>query len=362
MKRIVLAGGGHAHLTVIRMLLDNKRNDIEVILISPSTYQYYSGMFSGYTEGLYQENDIRIDLSKLAEFSSISFYEDEIIKVDPDKKMAYGLSGQQWSFDILSFNIGSLYTNKHTSNQIIDVKPNFLFTKNIEQFRSLEKPVIVGGGASGVELALSIHAWKRKHQPGSQVRLISSQPLLHSYGERTSNQIRKIASQKGLTFTENEKVIQQQADFLVTDHQRQIPYSGILWLTGPTAANVFNHSQLETDHRGFLLVNDFLQSKRYSNIFAVGDCSTLINHPALPKNGVYAVRQGPILAHNISALLEDKSFTPFKPQSRFLAILSTGDQEALLTYGHFSTHGKFPWRLKNHIDRTFMNKTKGTLG
>jgi NADH dehydrogenase FAD-containing subunit len=79
---ILLVGGGHSHLSIIRSLLKESIQH-KITLISANTYQYYSGMFSGFTEGLYNEEEIRINLEVLCQKASIQFIEDTIISLDP---------------------------------------------------------------------------------------------------------------------------------------------------------------------------------------------------------------------------------------------------------------------------------------
>jgi NADH dehydrogenase FAD-containing subunit len=97
-----------------------------------------------------------------------------------------------------------------------------------------------------------------------------------------------------------------------------------------------------------LLVENTLQNKEFPFIFGAGDCVTLRNYSLLPKNGVYAVRQGPILWENLKRTLNNQSLITFKSQKKFLSILSIGDKQGLLTYGRLSFHGYWAWNKKFH--------------
>ena len=78
-------------------------------------------------------------------------------------------------------------------------------------------------------------------------------------------------------------------------------------------------------------------------IFAAGDCATIATHPALPKAGVYAVREAPILAHNLRAAVRGGALRTFEPQPRFLSLLNTADGRAILSYGAFAWHSRWAW-------------------
>lgn len=360
MKTLILVGGGHAHLHCLHQL--NREHPTfkgNVLLISSSSYQYYSGMFSGFTEGTYNLEDIRVNLTQFAKSSNVTFIQDTITKIDPISKVLIGLEGRFYEYDIVSFDVGSQVAIPETFKpHALNIKPNFNFADHILSIRESSHPLVVGGGASGVELALSILSWRKKHQIEPNVTLVSSTSLLSQQGNAISQKIETIAKQKGLTFFTNESVTTIHEHTIVTNQERVLPHSMVLWLTGPKAPAFFKESNLPVDGYGFLLVNDGLQSIQHPEIFGAGDCITMATFPLLTKNGVYAVRQGPILWENIKRAISSNVLLSFKPQKRFLSILSTGENEGLLSYGASSLHGSFPWRLKQKIDQQFMNQYK----
>ncbi len=129
----------------------------------------------------------------------------------------------------------------------------------------------------------------------------------------------------------------------------------IFWITQAAAQPWPAASGLEVDATGFIQVGDTLQTLTYNNIFAVGDCARMVNHPR-PKAGVYAVRQGKPLFRNVMALLLGSSPKPYQPQSRFLSLISTGPQHAIASRNGFSLEGAWVWRWKNWIDARFMKR------
>jgi NADH dehydrogenase FAD-containing subunit len=138
-----------------------------------------------------------------------------------------------------------------------------------------------------------------------------------------------------------------------------LPYDTLVWATGASAPKIFRASGLETDNAGFLLVDSTLRSVTSSAIFAAGDAATLRQFPATPKSGVYAVREGPVLARNLALALRGGSSEPFqryRPQPRSLVLINTGDGRAILSYGSMALTGKWVMRLKDQIDRAFMRR------
>ncbi|WP_214480693.1 FAD-dependent oxidoreductase [Bacillus sp. SM2101] len=360
MKRIVLVGGGHSHLHCVKKLKTNKQPDIEWVLVSSSRYQYYSGMFSGFVEGLYEESDIRIDLLQLSKWVGIQFIELTISSIDPINNTLYTASGQTISFDYVSFDIGSLNIDPNIpnlANNSIAVKPNHLFPKHINDLRCSKHPVIVGGGASGIEMALSLLAWKKKYTPNdSEVTLVHSSPLLHSTGIRSSKIITQLAHKSGLNIVSKETVATVTKENLITQKGIRINYSHLIYLGGPQASPLFKNSSLPTDSHGFMLIKSTLQNIRYPHIFGAGDCISIESDLNIPKNGVTAVRQGPVLWKNLNRIVQKKDLLEYQPQKNYLALISIGNHHALLTYGTFATSGKWTWYAKNWIDRRFMNQ------
>lgn len=352
MKTLILVGGGHAHLIAVHAFLKEKV-DFHIVLISPSRYQYYSGMFSGFAEGLYDEEDIRIDLKDLCQRANIAFIKDKMVRFDPDNKKVYCSAGQSFSFDAISFDIGS---KSKMNPPVLPIKPNYLFPEHMENLRRSPMPVIVGGGAAGVELAFSMLAWRKKHLEQKDVTLISSSKLLPSFGSITSKKIQQIAHLKGLQIIVGEKVTDITSSHVCTDMQKSLEHTGVLWLTGTKPFDLFE--KVTTDDKNFLIVNDYLQSVDYPFVFGAGDCVSINTYSRLPKNGINAVRQGSILWDNVKSYMVGERLKIFKPQKRYVAILSTGNKKALFTYGRFSVHSRLAWKVKHYIDHKFMKRFK----
>ncbi|WP_246943184.1 FAD-dependent oxidoreductase [Bacillus pinisoli] len=360
MKTIVLVGAGHAHLYCLKKIKEEKDlNGIKFIVISPSPFQYYSGMFSGYSEGLYSIDEIRIDIRKFTIHPSIEFIEEYVGKIEPNLKYIECSSGRKVYFDIVSFDIGSIGENPpNFIDNIYPIKPTFMYPESINKLRVKEQPIIVGGGASALELALSIKAYQRRNQIQSNVTLICSNQLLSNYPKKITNVVKDLARKKEVHIYEHERVSYVNESKVKTESGLAISHNGLLWLTGPKAPLLFKHSNLQVSSDNFLLVNQYLQNEQYPFIFGAGDCVTLMNYKSLPKNGVYAVRQSPILWNNIIACVNDEPLTSFQPQKNYLSIISTGQKEGLLLYNKYYFHHSLAWYLKNKIDQNFIQTFK----
>ena len=104
-----------------------------------------------------------------------------------------------------------------------------------------------------------------------------------------------------------------------------------------------------------MLVNGYLRSTEHSNIFGGGDCIYFKDSP-LDKVGVYAVRQNPILYHNLMATLESSELKPFDPGGEYLLIFNLGDGTGIFYKWGIQFGGRLAFRIKDYIDRKFMRQ------
>ena len=352
LKTILLVGAGHSHLHCLKQLAENSDSSNQWILLSPSRYQYYSGMFSGFAEGLYHESDIRIDLQPLSKSGGVNMIIARAQMVDPENKILYTSAGNELSFDVISFDIGSL--DGHEDIEGVNewktgIKPNYLFTKQVDALRNGLNLVVVGGGAAGTEMALSLQAWRNKHTP-------SAMPLKLIQSSKQSLMNANRMSQKKLHLLKGRRVVKISKDKIFLDNRQEVLYDQLLFLGGARSSSLFNDSNIPTDEEGFMLVTDFLQSTKYLSMFGAGDCIALASHHHLLKDGVNAVRQGPVLWKNLNAFIQNEPLISFKPKKRHLIILSIGNQTGMLVYGRIKILSKWAWKLKDHIDRRFMKK------
>lgn len=128
----------------------------------------------------------------------------------------------------------------------------------------------------------------------------------------------------------------------------------LVWAGGAAPPQALSASQLRTDERGFVLVRTSLQLEGHDDVFASGDCAAFREFPDVPKAGVYAVRQGPVLASNLRALLEQRPLRHYRPQREFLTLVNFGDGTAAGSKWGVTSEGRWVMRLKDRIDRRFV--------
>jgi pyridine nucleotide-disulfide oxidoreductase family protein len=365
--RLVLVGGGHTHVEVLRRFALQPESGLDLTLISPSPLAAYSGMLPGLVAGHYSVAEAHIDLLPLAQRAKARFVRDTVIGLDLTTKTLALADGDTEPFDIVSLDVGSAPDTSQVPGareHAIAVRPaaTFLAAWSALQADAAEGKVstiaVVGGGAGGVEVLLAMQHRLHKDLGDKAPRfaLITDQPqLLPEHAPAVRARFGKLLVAHGVVLHLNSGAIAVEPGTVITTHQRRIAVDRIVWATSAGAQPWLAASGLASDPRGFVQVDDTLRSKSHPFAFAAGDCATQTAHPR-PKSGVFAVRQGPPLAANLRRALHNETPAAYIPQRHALALISTGGRHAVASRGPFVFEGDWVWRWKDRIDRAFMAK------
>lgn len=364
MKRLLLLGGGHSHVEVLRRFGLQARKDVRIILVSPDRYTPYSGMLPGFIAGHYAFHDCHIDLERVSGFAGAQFVQARATGIDSVRRSVLIADGSALQYDIASIDIGSVPPTAGipgAAENTIAVKPVGNFLRAWDGLagagaHATQRIAVVGGGAAGVEILLSMQY--RLAQPAAAdmfhfLLVTDADCLLPGHAPAARAVFERVLRARNVDIHYRSRVSRVEPGVLVTASDRRIAADAIVWATGSGAPPLLRNTGLALDAAGFIAVNAQLQAIMHPDVFAAGDCAT-IQGSRYPKSGVYAVRQGPLLAENLQRALAGKSLRAYRPQSRALALISTGDQFAVASYGSFALSGKWIWRWKDRIDRRFM--------
>ena len=371
-KDLLLVGGGHAHVSVLRKFGMKPLPGLRITLVTRDIHTPYSGMLPGYIAGHYDFDECHIDLGPLARFASARIYHAEVKQLDLDNNQVYVDGRPPISYDILSINSGS--------------RPNVAEVPGAEEFALVAKPIdvflqrwqdlqqrvldskgefkiaIVGGGAGGVELALStqlkLKKLLRENNDNPQrlkfSLLTQSNNVLLTHNENVQKRFLRVLAERGIELLFEHTVERITQNSIIVNNNITVSTDACIFVTSASAPQWPTNSGLDVDPAGFIRVNEFLQSTSHENVFAVGDVASLPE--PRPKSGVFAVKQGPVLTKNIQRFATNKSLTRYRPQTNFLGLISTGDKYAVASRGGWSMEGAWLWRYKNWIDQNFMRK------
>lgn len=369
MKRLVLLGGGHSHVEVIRRFAASPPEETRVVLVSTEPQMVYSGMLPGFVAGHYSFSDCHIELGPLCRAARVEFRRASAVDIDPAARVVRCSDGAHLHYDVLSVNIGATPQRDAISGArdlSVPVKPLTRFVASwhgiAEDVRSSNAPfalAIVGAGAGGVELALAMqHALCPVHKRDHRIalHLLTDMPtILPDHAAPVRRKLERILRERGIYVHTGDRVTSIRPGLLQREHGAPLPVRHALLTTNAAAPAWLAHTGLNTDDRGFILVNEALQSHSHPQVFAAGDVASIEPH-ALPKSGVYAVRQGPPLAENLRRALASRPLVAYSPQRSTLALISTGNRYAVASWRGLALEGKWVWRWKDRIDRRFIAK------
>ncbi len=369
---IVLVGGGHSHVEVLRSFGMTPVPGVRLTLIARDIHTPYSGMLPGQIAGHYTYDDTHVDLRPLCRFARARLLHDSAVGLDLTARTVQCAEHPPVPFDLLSLDIGSTPDTSvpGAAEHTVPVKPINRFLDHWEALRARVlastgpyRIAVVGSGAGGVELLLAMRHRLRgdvADADGDPDRLgfvlvgDAARPL-PTHNPSVQKTFERILAERGVEVHNNTRVGEVRAGLMLTEAGAEIAADEILWVTAAGAAGWLGETGLALDARGFIAVAPSLQSVSHAGVFACGDIASVAAHPR-PKAGVFAVRQGPPLARNLRNLVTGQPPEPFTPQRDFLSLVSTGDAYAVASRGRWAIAGGWVWRWKDHIDRTWMRK------
>ena len=373
LRDIVLIGGGHSHVGVLKSFGMNPIPGVRLTLICTDLHTPYSGMLPGYVAGHYDYDEVHIDLLRLASFAKARVYRDEVIGIDRANQKVLCKNRPPVPYDQLSINIGStpqLSSVPGAAEHAVAVKPirNFndrwlALLERVKNHAGTTTIAVVGAGAGGVELLLAMQfrlrneLVKLKRNPDElKFHLLSaSETVLPTHNASVREKFASTLSQRGVQVHLSSEVTKVESGKLITSKGQALEADEIIWVTRAGGAAWLKQTGLALDKEGFIQVTDTLQSPTDPLIFAAGDIASMQNYK-LEKAGVFAVRMGKPLTENLRRAVAGDALLPYSPQTSWLALISTGDKFAVASRSWLGFSGEWVWKWKDWIDQRFMRK------
>jgi selenide, water dikinase len=366
---IVLLGGGHAHVHVVKAFAERPLPGVRVTLLTRDLETPYSGMLPGVVAGLYAPEAGHIDLVRLAAVTGTRLIHAEATGLDRVAKRVLLADRPPIAYDILSIDVGitpDLASVAGAAERGIAVKPIGAFLAKLEHLRArcsageVRRIAMIGGGAGGVELVLSLRkrlcadAARDHRDLGISFALVTSEALLPTHNVRVRRAFREHLAAAGIELHEHCAVTALQPGSIICRDRKTIPADAVLLATNAASPGWFAKAGLACDAGGFIAVTPTLQAANDPDIFAAGDCAGLVETPR-EKAGVYAVRAGRPLAANLARRVRGEPLRAWRPQRRHLALISTGERYAVASRGPLMAEGAWLWTVKDWIDRRWMD-------
>jgi selenide,water dikinase len=377
-KHLVLVGGGHSHLAVLKSLGMKPVPGLAITLISREIKTPYSGSLPAYITGFNDFDSIHIDLRPLAQFAGARIIQEELTSIDFDKKtIEFSSSRPDIEFDIISLNIGSepdAVKIPGAAEFAIGIKPIDLF---IERWEEIYQTVIdgyeskgtsfrlaiVGGGPASIEFAF---AAQQRISDSLKLRLLEDSPLklkivcadqilLKAHNSKVREFIQEELYKRGIEILTDHRVCEFKKSEIFCEDRVSILADAIIFATGASIPSWPIDAGLNESTDGFIEVNKSLQTTSHEYVFATGDAATIKGEPR-PKSGVFAVRQGKYLAENLVRYATGRPLRNYQPQKHALALINLGNKKAIASRNKLFLHGRSIWSLKNSIDSKFIRK------
>ena len=368
---IVLVGGGHAHVHVLKVFAMRPESGVRLTLITRDLETPYSGMLPGVVAGIYLREQSQIDLVRLAAATGARLIHAEAIGLDRTQKRVQLADHAPIAYDVLSIDVGivpELASIVGAVEHGIAVKPigSFLakFNSLVARCKLPDGPkriAVIGGGAGGVELLLSVRTRLLAEvataadpdAAGFSFALITAGEILETHNRRVRDAFRRAFAARGVELYERRRVRELTPSTVEFDNGSPLEIDAALVTTDAAGPPWFRETGLALDSGGFLATGPALQTLNDLDVFAAGDCAALVETPR-EKAGVFAVRAGAPLAENLRRHVRGEPLKPWHPQRQHLALISTGERYAVASRGPFKTEGAWVWRWKNWIDRRWM--------
>ncbi len=356
-KDLVLIGGGHSHLHVLKSFIINKIDGLRITLISDVYETPYSGMLPGFIENDYSLDDIQIDLYKICYQGNFRFINCKVNKIDGNKNLIYFINRPPLKFDCLSINIGINNDTKKIKNAnkfALKLKPiSKINYKEISNNLEKKKVGIVGSGPAGVEISLAL---KKRYDEIDILLFTGKRGLLPSYSNSSKNSILTKLNEANIKTIFKDEVVEIKKNKIVTKSSKVYIVDKAILSTNGVPPKWLKKTNLKLSQEGFIQTNEKLQTN-FNHIFAAGDIINFSNK-SLTKSGVYAVKSGLILTKNIRNFILKKSLVNYKPQKHYLSIIGLSNGKALAYKYNLHLTSKFILSFKKYIDLNFINKFK----
>ncbi|OGJ59132.1 hypothetical protein A2635_04180 [Candidatus Peribacteria bacterium RIFCSPHIGHO2_01_FULL_51_9] len=370
-KRVVIIGGGFGGIRCALDLAKQAQANLRITLISDKPHLEYYGALYRIVAG-HSPLSVCVPLHDIFEGKNVEVIRDTVTIVNGKGKEVCGESGSRYAYDYLVIAVGSeasffnipgvekLSFTMRSINDALKLKRHlhevFEETKiaSKEDDVPLTHIVIIGGGATGVELAgeLAVYARDiaRKHnvEPHSLVTidLIEALPrLLPGLGESVSERVQRRLYELGVNIYLNRTVVKEEVEEL---HMKDMSMKTktVIWTAGIRGNRLLSGVEgILLDKKGRALVDEFLRARTSDDIFVIGDAAST-EYSGMAQT---AVQDGHLVAQIIGHLTTGKPLSSSKIAKPAYAI-PIGPQWAIVVLGPLTLYGRLGWWLRRAAD------------
>lgn len=371
--RILIIGGGFGGISAALRLAEKNLPNVKITLVSDKPhFEYHPALYRVVTGK--SPLEVCIPQNEIFDKFDIEVVEDKIVKVELSKKKLSGVSGSKYPFDYLILAMGSetAYFDipglKEFSFGFKSITEALRLKAHLHQvFSACENApkeekvclvhiVIVGAGASGTELAGELAQYAkvlaRNHNIDPSLITIdlveAAARILPLLPEDVSEKVDRRLRHLGVNIFTNRTVLAEEVEKIHLQDM-EMKTETVIWTAGVRLNNLYKEiSGLEFDPKGRVIVNEYLQTKGYREVFIIGDAASTVYSGYAQT----AIADGKIVAENISRLTKGQLLTKNTPKKPVTAI-PAGVGWAAVTIGKIKIYGTLGWILRRAADLRF---------
>jgi NADH:quinone reductase (non-electrogenic) len=376
-QNIVILGAGFGGLNAAAALLDHlpEQSGWKVTLVDRHNYFLFTPLLYHAATGLVDPSRILFPVRSVSRSPHFIFREATVRDVDSRRQVVH-LDDGELSYDYLVLALGSItnFFGKRAEmkaalemksigdaillrNRIIDAYERADITTDPEERRRCLTFAVVGGGATGVELAGAvrglIHGTLANQYPRirpDETRVVLFEALaeiLPGLGRELAHQALQRMRELGVEMRLETPIDHVDEDGLATKSGEYIPSRTVVWTAGVQPSPITQYLDLPRSKKGRILVDRFLQVSGAPNCYALGDIAECEDPPdgkPLPPNAAVAVQEGKAVADILAARLEGREPQPFRYVHRG-ELVSLGRNEAVAEVMGVRVTGLPAWLL-----------------
>ena len=377
MDKVVIIGGGYAGIYALRELIKNK--NIKITLIDQNTFHNLQPEVYDLIANKSNIADVTIDLTTLCKGLNHSYLEYKNLKVrkiDQDLKKVYTEEQEIVEFDYLVMAAGtrtffpSVIPGLNGAHDIKKLPWAIYFKQSFEnqlfkkiQFEAKQCDdthiVVVGAGLSGVEIAAEMAFnskmfFKRGNFPcdNLKISLISSaDTILPGLSPELITLSHNRLKDLGINVITNTKLEKCEDDFAYLSNGTKINHSFLIFTGGVESSKITDSLDVQKNQKGQIIVNEFMQTNKYENIFAIGDAAQIKNKndEIMPPNVTMARISGINAGKNILNIIKKKKLVRCEPKLDGILIALGGKYAVGSIYGLFFVKGRIAYEIKKYV-------------
>ena len=381
MEKVVIIGGGYAGIYALRELVKNK--NIKITLIDKHTYHNLQPEVYDLIANKSTFADVTIDLTTLCmgfNHNHLDFKNLKVRQIDQVSKKIYTEEQEIVEFDYLIMAAGtrtffpSSIPGLNNADDIKKLHRAITFKQSFERqlFQKIKDEakkcadthiVVVGAGLSGVEIAAEMAYYSNKFfQRGNfscdnlKISLISSSSsILPGLKQDLINVSQERLKSLGINIITNTKLQKVEDGYCYLSNGTKITHSFVVFTGGIESSTISSELDVQKNNKGQIIVNEFMQTDKYDNIFAVGDIAEIRNTKGelMPASVTIARISGTNAGKNVLNLISGKKLIPCEPKLDGILIALGGQYAAGDIYGLLTVKGRIAYEIKKYVFHSY---------